>query len=205
MDDRVDGGGGVDIVTPESAAEARTELADLLDRGCLVEVTTDLDRYGVGRVDAVTDAHVRLRVVDAWGRPDGIVVRSLEDVTAILTGTPFLERRIGRLERLSPAAPPAQRLVGGGFDLVRDALRLSLEDRTIVTMRTSAWRVAGSVAKLSVGAGTVLQIDECGDPGVERPFGIADVAAVDFGGEEQRILQTLHGLGAGAATRTVKC
>ena len=194
---------------PQSIEEVREALADALERRCLVEVYAgDQDRFSVGQVDALDETHFRLDAVDRAGRPDGIEVRALADVSRVETDTDYLTRRIARLKALNLRAAPvdaceatqARRLVGSDPNLVRDALVLSIKDRSVVTIwtRGDEAQYTGIVAKLSDDAGTILDLDEYGDADREVPFRIADVRQLDFGGEHQRIVQYLHRL-SGAA------
>lgn len=199
---------------PQSIEEVREALANALERQCLVEVYAgDEERFSVGQVDALDETHFRLDAVDRAGRPDGIEVRALADVSRIETDTDYLTRRVARLKALHLRATPAdgceatqaQRLVGSDPNLVRDALALSIEDGSVVTIwtRGDEAQYTGIVAKLSDGAGTILDLDEYGDVDREVPFRIADVRQLDFGGEHQRIVQYLHRLsGTALTTRT---
>ena len=194
---------------PQSIEEVREALADALERRCLVEVYAgDQDRFSVGQVDALDETHFRLYAVDRAGRPDGIEVRALADVSRVETDTDYLTRRVAPLKDLyeratdpSCAAPccdgaPKQHLVGSDSNLVRDALALSIEDSSVVTIWTGGGdaQYTGIVAKLSDDAGTILDVDEYGDADREVPFRIADVRQLDFGGEHQRIVQYLYRL-----------
>ena len=198
-------------VVPQSIKESREALADALVRQCLVEVYAgDEDRFSVGQVDALDETHFRLDAIDRAGRPNGIEVRALADVSRVETETDYLMRRVARLKALYErvagssrtahlrAVPvdggEAQRLVGSDPNLVRDALALSIEDGSVVTIWTGGGEAqyTGIVAKLSDDAGTILDLDEYGDADREVPFRIADVRQLDFGGEHQRIVQYLH-------------
>jgi len=185
---------------PESAEDAREALAEVRQRGCLVELYTDGndDRFFVGYVDALTISHVRLRSLDCAGRPDGIGVRTLADVSRVETGTDYLVRRIAPLEEAGwRNAFGPQRLVGDDPDLVRDALVLSFEDRTVVTVWPGSRNdvvYTGIVAKLATDAATIVDLDEFGDPSREVPFRIAEIRSLDFGSEHERIARYLAGL-----------
>ena len=198
-------------VVPQSIAEVREALADALERRCLVEVYAgDEERFSVGQVDALDETHFRLDAVDRAGRPDGIEVRALADVSRIETDTDYLTRRVARLKALYLRAMPvddceatqARRLVGSDPNLVRDALALSIKDGSVVTIWTCGdeAQYTGIVAKLADDAGSILDLDEYGDVDREVPFRIADVRQLDFGGEHQRIVQYLHRLSSAAPT-----
>ena len=185
-------------VVPHSIEGARKALTNARERRCLVEIYAGHeDRFSVGRVDALDATHFRLNALDRAGQPDGIVVRALADVSRIETETEYLTQRIARLKDLYGAPPlhMPQRLVGSNPNLLRDALALSLEDRTVVTIWTNSddFQQTGIVAKLSDDAGTILDLDEYGLVDGEVPFRIADIRQLDFGGEHQRIVQHLRG------------
>ena len=185
-------------VVPQSIEDTRKALTNALGRQCLVEVYAgDDDRFSVGTVDALDETHFRLNALDRAGQPDGIEVRAMTDVSCVEIETEYLTRRIARLKDLY-ATPPRykpQRLVGYDPNLVRDPLVLSIEDRTVVTIWTDSGDIqyTGVVAKLSDNAGTILDLDDYGNADREVPFRIADIRALDFGGEDQRIIQHLHG------------
>ena len=185
-------------VVPQSIEDTRKALANALKRQCLVEVYSGSeDRFSVGRVDALDQTHFRLNVLDLAGQPDGIEVRALADVSRIETETEYLTRRIARLKDLHGTTPRnnPQRLVGSDSNLLRDALALSIQDGTVVTIWTDSGDIqyTGVVAKLTNNAGTILDFDEYGDADREVAFRIAAIRALDFGGEDQRIIQHLHG------------
>ena len=185
-------------VVPQSIEDTRKALTNVLRRQCLVEVYAgDDDRFSVGTVDALDETHFRLNALDRAGQPDGIEVRAMADVSRVEIETEYLTRRIARLKDLY-ATPPRykpQRLVGSDPNLVRDALALSIEDGAVVTIWTDSGDIqyTGIVAKLSDNAGTILDLDEYGNADREVPFRIAAIRALDFGGEEQRIIQHLRG------------
>ena len=185
-------------VVPQSIEDTRKALANALKRQCLVEVYSgDEDRFSVGTVDAIDETHFRLNTLDHAGQPDGIEVRALADVSRIETETEYLTRRIARLKDLYGTTPRnnPQRLAGSDSNLLRDALALSIEDGTVVTIWTDSGDIqyTGVVAKLSNNAGTILDLDEYGDADREVAFRIAAIRALDFGGEDQRIIQHLRG------------
>lgn len=185
----------------QSVDEIREELTGAFVRQCLVEVYTgEEDRFSVGRVDALDETHFRLNALNRAGQSDGIEVRALDDVARVEIETDYLIRRIARLKGLykTPARYKLQRLVGSDRRLVRDALALSIEDGTVVTIWTGSddTQYTGVVAKLSDAAGTILDLDEYGDADREVPFRIADIRQLDFGCEHQRIVQHLHDCGA---------
>ena len=198
-------------VVPQSIEEVREALVDALGRRCLVEVYAgDEERFSVGQVDALDETYFRLDAVDRAGRPDGIEVRALAYVSRVETDTDYLTRRVARLKALhlramrvdDCEATQAQRLVGSDPNLVRDALALSIEDGSVVTIWPGGGdaQYTGIVAKLSDDAGTILGLDAYGDVDREVPFRIADVRQLDFGGEHQRIVQYLHRLSSAAPT-----
>ena len=185
-------------VAPRSIEEAREALTNALKQQRLVEVyADDEDRFSVGTVAALDATHFRLNALDPAGQPDGIEVRALADVSRVETETDYLTRRIARLKHLYGTQPryKPQCLVGSDPNLLRDALALSLEDGTVVTIwpGSSDFQFTGVVAKLSDDAGTILDLDDYGEAGRELPFRIADIRQLDFGGEHQRIVQHLRG------------
>ena len=185
-------------LTPRSIEEAREALTSALKRQCLVEVYAgDEEWFSVGTINAVDETHFRLNALDRAGQPDGIEVRALAEVSGVETETDYLTRRIARLKDLYGTTPRnnPQRLAGSDSNLVRDALALSIEDGTVVTIWTDSGDIqyTGVVAKLSDNAGTILDLDEYGDADREVAFRIADIRALDFGGEHQRIIQHLRG------------
>ena len=185
-------------VAPRSIEEAREALTNALKQQRLVEVyADDEDRFSVGTVAALDATHFRLNALDPAGQPDGIEVRALADVSRVETETDYLTRRIARLKDLYGTTPRnnPQRLAGSDSNLLRDALALSIEDGTVVTIWTDGGDIqyTGVVAKLSNNAGTILDLDEYGDADREVAFRIAAIRALDFGGEDQRIIQHLRG------------
>ena len=183
-------------VDTHTADAARIALAEAHTAKCLVELYTGSeDSFSVGYVDALSKAHVRLRSVDQAGQPDGIEVRSLADVSRVETGTDYLVRRMANLVGNRWRAPDDQRLTGEDPNLVRDALTLSLADRTVVTIWTSGnsdTQYTGVVAKLGQEAGSMLDLDEYGDVDREVAFRFDAIHSLDFGCLHQRIVQRLH-------------
>ena len=181
-----------DIVI-NTAEEARAALTDVI--GHLAEVYTSRseDTFSVGWIDALSRRHVRLRSVDRAGRDDGIGVRSLDTVTRVVTGGDYLGLRLKPLmECWTGPVWPEQRLTGPLDDVVMDALRLSLEDRSIATIwMRNAVQYTGRVMKLAADAGTIADLDEYGIVDREVPFKVADIVELDFGCEHQRIVQFL--------------
>ena len=185
-------------LTPRAIEEAREALTSALKRQCLVEVYAgDEDWFSVGTINALDETHFRLNALDRAGQPDGIEVRALAEVSGVEIETDYLTRRIVRLKDLYGTQPlyKPQRLVGSDPNLVRDALALSINDGTVVTIWPGSGDIqhTGVVAKLSDNAGTILDLDEYGDADREVPFRIADIRQLDFGGEHQRIVQHLRG------------
>lgn len=181
-----------DIVT-NNADEARTALTNVIGELAEVYSTETEETFSVGWVDAISDTHVRWRSVDKAGREDGIEIRSLDAVTRVVTGSDYLTRRLRPLmERWTRPAWPEQRLTGPVGDVVMDALRLSLEDRSIATIWLRNTNVyTGRVMKLAADAGTIADLDVYGALDREVPFRVGDIVSLDLGCEHQRIVQFL--------------
>lgn len=183
------------VVDTDNAAAASEVLAAALAKGGLVEVYSDGndDTFCAGRVDALTDVHVRLRAVDTAGRPNGVEIRALSTVSRVRTGSDYLRRRLEPLTALWPACGwPPQRLTGDCFDLAMDALTLSMQDRSVVTLwMFDTAQYTGPVVKLADDAGSIADLDEYGDLDREVPFRVAGIAGLDFGTQHERIVQHL--------------
>lgn len=187
----------IETRTPQ---DARAALEDALERQCLVSVyaSEDADRFSVGYVGALTDAHVRLLAIDETGRRNGIEIRALSTVHLVETGDDYLVHRLAPLvahwRKLSNCGPlwPDKWLAGEAGDILMDTLTLSLEDGSVVTAYMADGRqYTGPVVKLSDDAGTIVDLDEFGRPDGEIPFRMADIEGVDFGCTHQRIAQIL--------------
>ena len=188
----------IETETPDAA---RSALAGAQRKGCLVGVyqAADDDAFSAGFVDALSDSHVRLRSVGAAGRPNGIEIRPLESVRRVETESAYLTRRLQPLMEHwgSRRIWSEQRLVGDRADLVVDALALSLEHRTVVTIWIGSKQYTGPVVKLADDAGTIVDLDNYGRPEGEFAFRIGDIDALDFGTEHERMAQFLMNAGGG--------
>lgn len=187
----------IDIIDTYAPKEARSALSVMLESGELVELyeDRDADKFSVGWVDALSDTHIRLRSLDLAGRLEGILVRRLDLVERVVTGSDYLVRRMARLEQRwrNACLWPEQRLTGSLDDLMLDALTVSLEDGTVVSISVGDEDYNGPVVKLSDDAGTIADLNNYGDRVKEVSFRTADIGTLCFGSDEEQIWQFLMG------------
>ena len=84
-------------------------------------------------------------------------------------------------------------MTGSLDDLMLDALTLSLEDGTVVTISVGDEEYSGPVVKLSDDAGTIADLNNYGDRVKEVSFRTADIGTLCLGRDEEQIGQFLMG------------
>ena len=187
----------IDIIDTDTPKDAAAALSAVLTSGDLVELyeDRDADKFAVGRVDALSGTHVRIWSLDLAGRLEGIQVKRLNAIERIVTGSDYLVRRMARLEShwRNTCLWPEQRLTGSLDDLMLDALALSLEDGTVVSISIGDKEYNGPVVKLSDDAGTIADLNNYGERVKEVSFRTAEIGTLCFGSDDERIPQFLMG------------
>ena len=163
--------------------------------GDLVAVFTnqdDPDWCSVGYVDLITEEYVRLREVTPDGKLVGVEVRSLARIFRVTTTKDDEHvRKVARLASVDGNVIREQRLTGEEANPILDALRLSFEDRTLVTLLYRDEDFTGYVAKMADGAVSLMRVGPYGKPEGETVIRTAEIDALVFGTVDEQEIQFL--------------
>lgn len=153
----------------------------------------DPDAFSAGYVEAVTQRHVLLWAVTAWGQFDGWCLQRTEDVQQVFMGDDYevrlqmlLEMEDARFEPLLTPAPQPDE------DLLCRLLQHAQKTAALVSVMTSEDTYTGRVLHIDDLRASIDVLDFFGVPEGEKQLPLREMRVVTYGTQEERMYQRLY-------------
>ena len=160
---------------------------------CIFRDPSDLRRFAVGFVEAVSDADYTLQQIDPDGNPDGLDIGSIDDIIEIRKESRYARQIALLMEKEEePAAKPAQGWNGkpNPESCLDEVLRKSMLDKLVVNVLLATGddelRFYGIVRELTDTHVRVDVLSDDGEPDGTSVIRIDDIAGLQVNTRDER-------------------
>ncbi len=161
---------------------------------CIFRDPSDLRRFAVGFVEAVSDSDYTLQQIDPDGNPDGLDIGSIDDIIEIRKESRYA-RQIALLmekEEEQPAAKPTQGWTGKPHpeSCLDEVLRRSMMEKLVVNILLATGddelRFYGIVRELTDTHARVDVLSDDGEPDGTSVVRLDDIAGLQVNTRDER-------------------